>query len=154
MLATTVETPRMLNGLNVDDVMQLINTVKENPAEGQTRWSVSSVWLGGTLNRATIRSFEMGGHEYMRPFTMEVDEPLQIGGTDTQPNPQEYLLAALNAQCPGEVQIDVPEDKENFADLLLRAGFSRGFETARMYRGPAPELDRSGIFGISTLELG
>ena len=97
MLATTVETPRMLNGLNVDDVMQLINTVKANPAEGQTRWSVSSVWLGGTLNRATIRSFEMGGHEYMRPFTMEVDEPLQIGGTDTQPNPQEYLLAALNA---------------------------------------------------------
>ena len=64
------------------------------------------------------------------------------------------LLAALNAQCPGEVQIDVPEDKENFADLLLRAGFSRGFETARMYRGPAPELDGSGIFGISTLELG
>ena len=64
------------------------------------------------------------------------------------------LLAALNAQCPGEVQIDVPEDKENFADLLLRAGFSRGFQTARMYRGPAPELDGSGIFGISTLELG
>ena len=64
------------------------------------------------------------------------------------------LLAALNAQCPGEVQIDVPEDKENFADLLLQAGFSRGFETARMYRGPAPELDGSGIFGISTLELG
>ena len=64
------------------------------------------------------------------------------------------LLAALNAQCPGEVQIDVPEDKENFADLLLRAGFSRGFETARMYRGPAPELAGSGIFGISTLELG
>ncbi len=64
------------------------------------------------------------------------------------------LLAALCAQCPGDVHIDVPEDKASFADLLLRAGFSRGFETARMYRGPAPDVDRSGIFGISTLELG
>jgi hypothetical protein len=64
------------------------------------------------------------------------------------------LLAALCAQCPGEVHIDVPEDKASFADLLLAAGFSRGFETARMYRGPVPDVDRSGVFGISTLELG
>jgi GNAT superfamily N-acetyltransferase len=64
------------------------------------------------------------------------------------------LLAALCAQCPGEVHIDVPENKTNFTDLLLAAGFSRGFETARMYRGPAPELESAGVFGISSLELG
>jgi hypothetical protein len=64
------------------------------------------------------------------------------------------LLSALCAQCPGEVHIDVPEDKGDFADLLLSARFLRGFETARMYRGPAPEVDRSGVFGVSTLELG
>jgi hypothetical protein len=64
------------------------------------------------------------------------------------------LLAALCARCPGDVHLDVPEDKADFADLLLSAGFSRGFETARMYRGPAPDIETSGVFGISTLELG
>ncbi|MEP9388302.1 GNAT family N-acetyltransferase [Mesorhizobium sp. KR9-304] len=64
------------------------------------------------------------------------------------------LLAALCARCPGEVHIDVPEGQGEFADRLLKAGFSRGFETARMYRGPAPDVDGAGIFGVSTLELG
>ena len=66
----------------------------------------------------------------------------------------ERLLAALCARCPGTVHIDVPEGQAGFAELLLSAGFSRGFETARMYRGPAPDLDMSGVFGVSTLELG
>jgi len=64
------------------------------------------------------------------------------------------LLAALCTRCADEVHIDVPEGSRDFIDLLLRAGFSRGFETARMYRGPAPDVDGSGLFGISTLELG
>ena len=64
------------------------------------------------------------------------------------------LLAALCARCPGNVHIDVPEDKRDFADLLLSAEFSRGLETARMYRGPAPDIDSSGVFGVSSLELG
>jgi hypothetical protein len=64
------------------------------------------------------------------------------------------LLAALCARLPGDAHLDVPEDKTDFADLLLSAGFSRGFETARMYRGLAPDIDRSGVFGVSTLELG
>jgi uncharacterized OsmC-like protein len=97
MLTNTAERTQMLNGINVDDVMGLIVAVQVNPEAGETRWSVSSAWLGGTRNRATVRSFHIGGEEIMRPFTMDVDEPLQLGGTNTQPNPQEYLLAALNA---------------------------------------------------------
>jgi hypothetical protein len=97
MPTSTVETDRVVNGLNVDEVMGLINAVQDNPDAGQTRWSVSSAWQGGTRNRATIRSFEIGGEEIMRPFTMDVDEPLELGGSDTNPTPQEYLLAALNA---------------------------------------------------------
>lgn len=64
------------------------------------------------------------------------------------------LLAALCARSPGDIHIDVPEDKAGFADLLLSAGFARGFETARMYRGLAPDIDGSGVFGVSSLELG
>jgi hypothetical protein len=28
------------------------------------------------------------------------------------------------------------------------------FETARMYRGPAPEIDTAKVFGITSFELG
>jgi hypothetical protein len=76
--------------------------------------------------------------------------PLFAADGDTAEN----LLVALCARCPGTVHIDVPEGQAGFAGHLLSAGFSRGFETARMYRGPVPNVDRSGIFGISTLELG
>jgi uncharacterized OsmC-like protein len=53
---------------------------------------------GWHTQQGTVRSFEIGGEEVMRPFTMDIDEPLQLGGSDTNPNPnpQEYLLAALN----------------------------------------------------------
>ena len=97
MLTNTAQTAQMVNGINVEDVMGLIGTVQNDPETGTTHWSVSSAWLGGTRNRATVRSFHIVGEEVMRPFTMDVDEPLQLGGTNTQPNPQEYLLAALNA---------------------------------------------------------
>lgn len=66
----------------------------------------------------------------------------------------EVLLSALAAACPREIHIDVPEANAGFADLLERAGLVRGFETARMYLGPAPAIALDGVFGVTTLELG
>lgn len=97
MSTAVLETNHMVNGLNVNDVLGLVEAVKENSDAGKTRWSVASTWQGGTRNRATVRSYEIGGEQVMRPFTIDVDEPLELGGTNTKPNPQEYLLAALNA---------------------------------------------------------
>ena len=64
------------------------------------------------------------------------------------------LFGALASRCRGPVQIDVPETARDFIGFLDQAGFSPGFETCRMYRGPAPEVSAGGIFGITTLELG
>ena len=64
------------------------------------------------------------------------------------------LLAALCKACDGEVHIDVPEANPAFGDVLLEAGLSKGFETARMYRGAPPAIMLSGVFGVTTLELG
>jgi Acetyltransferase (GNAT) domain len=66
----------------------------------------------------------------------------------------ENLLSALGRGCAGTVHIDVPDANASFAELLTRAGMARGFETARMYRGPAPVVALDGIFGVTTLELG
>jgi len=64
------------------------------------------------------------------------------------------LLAALGAACGAEIHIDAPEVNAEFADILVNAGMTRGFETTRMYRGPAPSFELEGVFGVTTLELG
>ncbi|MER9016181.1 GNAT family N-acetyltransferase [Mesorhizobium sp. M0898] len=66
-----------------------------------------------------------------------------------------HLFAALaHMSGPGNVHLDVPETSRQFADLLSSAGLQPGFETARMYKGKAPQLVQSGVFAITTLELG
>lgn len=64
------------------------------------------------------------------------------------------LDACLQRIGADELQIDVPEAQEAFSNRLARLGFTRGFATRRMYRGPAPLVDQSGVYGITTLELG
>lgn len=64
------------------------------------------------------------------------------------------LDACLQRIGAEELQIDVPEAQETFSARLDRLGFTRGFATRRMYRGPAPTVDQSGVYGVTTLELG
>jgi ribosomal protein S18 acetylase RimI-like enzyme len=53
-----------------------------------------------------------------------------------------------------ECYLDVPEPNAAAVDLARRLGMEPGFETARMYTGPAPELPLDRIFGVSSFELG
>jgi ribosomal protein S18 acetylase RimI-like enzyme len=67
----------------------------------------------------------------------------------------EAIAAALLARVPaGEVFLDVPEPNRAAMALAQRLGLTPGFETARMYTGPAPDLRRERIFGVTTFELG
>jgi hypothetical protein len=63
------------------------------------------------------------------------------------------LLCALAEACGGGVHIDVPATSASFAAWVEAAGLTPGFRTARMYRGPAPRVDRRRVFGVTTLEL-
>jgi GNAT superfamily N-acetyltransferase len=67
----------------------------------------------------------------------------------------DLLFQALAATAEGEpVFLDCPEPNRQAMQLASRHGLSPVFETARMYRGPAPDLPLSRIFGITTFELG
>ncbi|MEX3966449.1 hypothetical protein AB4Y42_30205 [Paraburkholderia sp. EG286B] len=39
----------------------------------------------------------MGGQQVPRRFTIDIDEPCELGGSNRFANPQEHLIAALNA---------------------------------------------------------
>ncbi|SIQ20417.1 Acetyltransferase (GNAT) family protein [Rhizobium sp. RU33A] len=67
----------------------------------------------------------------------------------------EDLLKICLANLKGEeVHLDVPEYQEGFRYLLGRLGFKRGFQTSRMYRGEPPSVQKTGVYAITTLELG
>jgi GNAT superfamily N-acetyltransferase len=67
-------------------------------------------------------------------------------------------IGLLNACAPtaagATVHLDIPDTQIGFTSELERLGFQRGFETARMYLGPPPAIDMSGVFAVTTLELG
>ncbi len=66
------------------------------------------------------------------------------------------ILATLLQGVPDgtEVFMDVPEPNKAAVSLAENLGFAPSFETARMYRGSAPALDTSHVFGVTTFELG
>ena len=98
MLAPNKNTqPNVVNGINVDDLRALIEGVRQDPAKGKTQWRVTSTWQGQTRSRTQIEGFEIGGERVTRRFAIDIDEPHELGGSNRFANPQEHLLAALNA---------------------------------------------------------
>src|SRR5437879_10943643 len=87
----------VVNGIDVDDLFALIEGVRREPAKGKTNWRVITAWPGQARSRAEIESFEIGGEKVPRRFSIDIDEPLQLGGSNRFANPQEHLIAALNA---------------------------------------------------------
>jgi uncharacterized OsmC-like protein len=96
-VARNASTPEIVNGLNLDDLNGLIQRVVDDPATGLTTWQVNSQWQGRTHTRADVESFTIGGERSGRKFSIDIDEPAELGGGNMFANPQEYLFAALNA---------------------------------------------------------
>lgn len=89
--------PTVVNGINVDDLFTLIDGVKRESAKGKTSWHVTTTWQGQARSRAEVESFEIGGEKVPRRFSIDIDEPRELGGSNSFANPQEHLIAALNA---------------------------------------------------------
>jgi uncharacterized OsmC-like protein len=89
--------PTVVNGINVDDLFALIDGVRREPAKGKTNWHVTTTWQGQARSRAQVESFEIGGEQVPRRFSIDIDEPYELGGSNSFANPQEHLIAALNA---------------------------------------------------------
>ena len=87
----------MINGVNTDALRGAISAVAKDPAKGATHWEVSSEWRGGARSDTQVSGCIISGQHVPRDFTIRIDEPLELCGTNKFANPQEYLIAALNA---------------------------------------------------------
>lgn len=97
MSVTARKQNNVVNGIDVDALKGIVEQVKSDPAKGLVEFRVKSAWKGQTRSETSIDSYKIGGKEVQRRFKMTVDEPFELLGENTAPNPQEYLMTALNA---------------------------------------------------------
>lgn len=97
MNASTTTTPNLVNGIDVASLRAKRGAIEADPSQGMTRWNVTTRWMGGARSDTKVASSEIGGQRIPKDFTIRMDEPLELLGTNQFPNPQEVLMAALNA---------------------------------------------------------
>jgi uncharacterized OsmC-like protein len=86
-----------LNGIDLEALGNVARDIEREPAKGIVEFRVTSQWQRQTCSRAKVEYYSIGGRRVDRIFVIDIDEPLELLGENTAPNPQEMLMAALNA---------------------------------------------------------
>ncbi|MFE5770023.1 GNAT family N-acetyltransferase [Streptomyces sp. NPDC056485] len=113
-----------------------------------------SAWTGlpGRTALAAVRDGRIEGLGVVRPCS----GASRIGPLyASAPAIASALLHRLAAHTPdGVVAVDVPDANPSATALMAGLGLKQAFEAARMYTGPAPEVELAGLYGVTSLELG
>jgi uncharacterized OsmC-like protein len=97
-VSVDVDTAR--NGVDTAKMFATLDLIKAQPELARFQFRATNRWIEGAHNRSTIKGFyAAGGEDATRREVFELDagEPAILLGTDTGPNPAEYLLHALAA---------------------------------------------------------
>jgi uncharacterized OsmC-like protein len=145
MATTETGTAARVNGLDLEALALVVRDIEKDPAKGQVEFRVRTEWKGQTRSRSSVDSYSIGGQVVHRHFTIDADEPFELLGRNTAPNPQELLMSALNAcitvgyvagaALKGitlekvEIETDGALDLRGF--LGLDAAVAPGYETIR-----------------------
>ncbi|HZP96173.1 MAG TPA: OsmC family protein [Candidatus Limnocylindria bacterium] len=92
---------QQLNGLDLDAMRTLVQTVTKDPAAADrlNDWSARVRWETGFRSKALVRD-----------HTLVVDEPATLVGQDLAPNAAEYVLAAFGACLTTGMALNATKD--------------------------------------------
>ena len=98
-MVTAQQIPTIINGINVDNLLTTVDTIKAAPAIAKFNFRIQNRWEGGAQNHSSVNAFHGAGQEIARQksFILHADEPPVLLGQDKAANPVEYLLHALAA---------------------------------------------------------
>lgn len=85
----------MLNNINIAGLSEFANEVKENTIESKATYGVTLNWESGTKTKVLTKNMVLGNHKIVRDFEFTIDEPTQLLGVNSAPNPAEYMLGGL-----------------------------------------------------------
>lgn len=86
-----------INGLDPLALQAAVAAIAENPALAPIAFRAQTSWQGALSSRTQISSYDLAGATIERTHSIASDEPNEIFGGNTAPNPQDLLLAAVNA---------------------------------------------------------
>jgi uncharacterized OsmC-like protein len=86
-----------LNGIDVKALGKVAEAVEQDPGKAKVSFAVDTRWTGQTGSETTITGVRVSDEGVVRSHKIFADEPTQLLGSDSAPNPQELLMAALNA---------------------------------------------------------
>ena len=88
------------NGVDTEKMFATLDLIKAQPELARFQFRATNRWIDGAHNRSAIKDFyAAGGEDESRgeAFRLDAGEPAILLGSDTGPNPAEYLLHALAA---------------------------------------------------------
>ena len=95
MLDTVKNTP--VNGLDLAALGEVVEAIEKDANQAKVAFNVTTRWTGQTRSETIVDGFTMAGERIARTHKIVADEPCQLLGSDSAPNPQELLMAAFNA---------------------------------------------------------
>jgi uncharacterized OsmC-like protein len=134
-MATATDTIR--NGVDTDQLFGTLDAIKSDPSIARFQFRARNRWIGGAHNRSTIRDFYAANQEDTSradEFVLDAGEPAILLGTDTGPNPAEYLLHAL-AAC--------------LTTSLVYVAAARGVQLTEVESTLEGDMDVQGALGLS-----
>ena len=91
-----VEAPHV-NGLDLGALGDVVEAIEKDASLAKAGFEVTTRWAGQTRSESVVEGFTLGGQRIERQHRIVADEPCELLGTDSAPNPQELLMAAFNA---------------------------------------------------------
>jgi uncharacterized OsmC-like protein len=134
-VATATDTIR--NGVDTGQMFGTLDAIKAQPSLGRFQFRARNRWIDGAHNRTTIRDFYGAGQEdssRAAEFVVDAGEPAILLGSDTGPNPAEYLLHAL-AAC--------------LTTSLVYVAAARGVRLTEVESTLEGDMDVQGALGLS-----
>jgi uncharacterized OsmC-like protein len=134
---STTTSQAVRNGVDTTVLFGTLDAIKADPSIARFRFRARNRWLGGAHNRTTIRDFYAANQEdtsRAEEFLIDAGEPAILLGTDTGPNPAEYLLHAL-AAC--------------LTTSLVYVAAARGVELTAVESTIEGDMDVQGALGLS-----
>lgn len=136
-MTAAISTERIVNGVNVDKLMQTIDAIKHNPDTSKFNFRIDNYWIDGAHNRAVVGDFYGANQTHRRDrtfFTYDKSEHPVLLGDDRGANPVEYLLVGL-AGC--------------ITTTLVYHAAARGVNITQVDARLDGDIDIQGLLGMS-----
>ena len=96
-MSTALQSKQQVNGIDTVALRQLADSAAVGGQNAQVKFAVATAWQGGAKSESRVTGYEIAGRQVTKDFSILADEPKELCGANTQPNPQEILMAAFNS---------------------------------------------------------